>query len=85
MSALWPEFKSRLSGAVVVAHGAGTEKRFLRACPLHGFGPWLDTLALSRAALPGLDYQLIGGFDDEPGLLDAFAALRNLCTGLPAA
>lgn len=25
---LWPELKKRLSGAIVVAHGKGTEKRF---------------------------------------------------------
>jgi DNA polymerase-3 subunit epsilon len=37
----------------VVAHGSGTEKRFLRAFPLHGFGPWVDTLTLSRKILPG--------------------------------
>lgn len=51
---LWPEIKSRLSGVVVVAHGAGTEKRFLRAFPMHGFGPWIDTLALARAFMPEL-------------------------------
>ncbi len=50
--ALWPEIKSRLSGAIVVAHGKGTEKRFLRAFPGHGFGPWLDTLVLARAVWP---------------------------------
>jgi len=49
---LWPELKSRLSGAVVVAHGKGTEKRFLRTFPGHGFGPWIDTLLLARAAWP---------------------------------
>ena len=54
LPSLWPEIKSRLSGAVVVAHGAGTEKRFLRAFPMHGFGPWIDTLALSRALMPAL-------------------------------
>lgn len=54
LSSLWPEIKSRLSGAVVVAHGAGTEKRFLRAFPMHGFGPWIDTLALARALWPEL-------------------------------
>jgi len=54
MVALWPEFKTRLAGAVVVAHGAGTERRFLRIFPLHGFGPWVDTLAMSRAVLPEL-------------------------------
>jgi DNA polymerase-3 subunit epsilon len=46
--------RERLSGAVVVAHGKGTEKRFLRAFPGHGFGPWVDTLLLARAAWPDL-------------------------------
>lgn len=51
--------------------------------PWHGdSGHPISTAEALRSALPGLDYQLIGGFDDEPGLLDAFAALRNLCTGL---
>ena len=51
---LWPTVRDRLSGAVVVAHGKGTEKRFLRAFPGHGFGPWVDTLLLARAAWPEL-------------------------------
>ena len=51
---LWPEIESRLRGCPVVAHGAGTEKRFLRAFPLHGFSPWIDTLPIVRAAFPGL-------------------------------
>lgn len=50
---LWPEIKARLGGRWIVAHGSGTEKRFLRAFPLHGFGPWVDTLTLSRKILPG--------------------------------
>lgn len=51
---LWPIVKKRLGSAVVVAHGKGTEKRFLRAFPGHGFGPWVDTLLLARAAWPDL-------------------------------
>ncbi|MFC7337064.1 exonuclease domain-containing protein [Haloferula chungangensis] len=51
---LWPVIKKRLGSAVVVAHGKGTEKRFLRAFPGHGFGPWVDTLLLARAAWPEL-------------------------------
>jgi DNA polymerase III subunit epsilon len=51
---LWPDLRNRLQGAIVVAHGKGTEKRFLRAFPGHGFGPWLDTLQLSRAIWPDL-------------------------------
>ena len=50
---LWPEVKGRLGGRWIVSHGSGTEKRFLRVFPLHGFGPWVDTLTLSRQILPG--------------------------------
>ena len=57
---LWPELKSRLAGAAVVAHGKGTEKRFLRAFPGHGFGPWIDTLLVSRAAWPDLTDHSLG-------------------------
>lgn len=52
LMSLWPEIRERLGGAVVVAHGKGTEKRFLRVFPGHGFGPWVDTLWLVRAAWP---------------------------------
>ena len=59
MLGLWPEVKARLGGRLVVAHGAGTEKRFLRAYPMHGFGPWVDTLKLARRFWPGVrDYTL---------------------------
>lgn len=51
---LWPEIKKRLTDCAVVAHGHGTEKRFLQAFPGHGFGPWVDTLLLSRAVYPSL-------------------------------
>jgi DNA polymerase-3 subunit epsilon len=57
---LWPELKVRLAGAVVVAHGKGTEKRFLRAFPGHGFGPWIDTLLLARAVWPELPDHSLG-------------------------
>ena len=73
--ALWPELKSRLAGAVVVAHGKGTEKRFLRAFPGHGFGPWIDTLLIARAAWPGLD-------DHSLGALCALHGLTPVIEGL---
>lgn len=76
MTALWPEYKSRLAAAVVVAHGAGTEKRFLRAFPLHGFGPWLDTLAMARAALPDLPEHSLGAVTRA---LSAEDEVRALC------
>ena len=49
---LWPTVKAHLARGPVVAHGHGTEKRFLRAFPGHSFGPWIDTLQLARAAWP---------------------------------
>ena len=52
MLSLWPVVKEHLHGRVIVAHGKGTEKKFLRAFPGHGFGPWVDTLLLARATWP---------------------------------
>lgn len=49
---LWPIIKQNLQNRVIVAHGKGTEKKFLRCFPGHGFGPWIDTLLLSRAIWP---------------------------------
>ncbi len=72
---LWPELKSRLAGAVVVAHGKGTEKRFLRAFPGHGFGPWVDTLLLARAAWPDLSDHSLGALCTAHGLGGKVAGL----------
>lgn len=79
MTGLWPEFRDRLAGRVVVAHGAGTEKRFLRAFPMHGFGPWLDTIQLARRAWPGLGDYTLEGLATRLGLR---AELDTLCPGL---
>lgn len=57
---LWPQIRASLRGRVLVAHGAGTEKRFLRAFPGHGFGPWIDTLRLSRAVFPNAPSHALG-------------------------
>jgi DNA polymerase-3 subunit epsilon len=72
---LWPEFKRRLAGSVVVAHGKGTEKRFLRAFPGHGFGPWVDTLLLARAAWPQLTEHGLGALCETFHLSDRVRAL----------
>ena len=72
---LWPDLKRRLAGAVVVAHGKGTEKRFLRAFPGHGFGPWIDTLLLARAAWPELPDHSLGALCTGHGLTDAVRKL----------
>lgn len=75
---LWPEFRIRLGGAVVVAHGKGTEKRFLRTFPGHGFGPWVDTLLLSRAVWPELADHSLGALCEFHGLS---AEVRRLVPG----
>lgn len=72
---LWPELKQRLAGAVVVAHGKGTEKRFLRAFPGHGFGPWIDTLLLARAAWPDLPDHSLGALCESRGLVESVEAV----------
>lgn len=57
---LWPEIHSRLVNRCVVAHGAGTEQRFLRVFPGHGFSPWVDTLTLMRKAAPDCESHKLG-------------------------
>lgn len=76
---LWPEIRSRLQNTVVVAHGAGTEKRFLRAFPMHGFGPWLDTLQVAKRCLPNLEDYSLSALVCAVGLEPA---VRQLCPDL---
>jgi DNA polymerase III subunit epsilon len=55
-SEVLPELVQRLSGVPVVAHNIGTERSQLRSmAPLHKFGPWIDTLKLTRNAYPLLE------------------------------
>lgn len=68
MMMLWPIIKSTLANNIVVAHGHGTEKRYLRQFPGHGFGPWVDTLQLARAAWPKLSSHALGQVCDHCGL-----------------
>jgi DNA polymerase-3 subunit epsilon len=67
---LWPQVRSSLEGRWVVAHGAATEKRFLRVFPFHGFGPWVDTLNLTRAVYPSLPSHALGNAVSSLGLLE---------------
>lgn len=67
---LWPQVRSALEGRWVVAHGAATEKRFLRVFPFHGFGPWVDTLALTRAIYPSLPSHALGDTLAALGLVE---------------
>ena len=65
---LWPQVKASLGTRWVVAHGAATEKRFLRVFPFHGFGPWVDTLTLTRAVYPSLSSHALGDAVEKLGL-----------------
>lgn len=72
---LWPQIKSTLSGRPLVAHGHGTEKRYLSTFPGHGLGPWIDTLQLSRAAWPELSSHALGDLCEHFGLARAVSEL----------
>ena len=72
---LWPEVKGFLTGRVLVAHGHGTEKRFLRGFPGHGFGPWVDTLQLSRALWPDFKDHSLGSICDQLELTSGIQGL----------
>lgn len=68
LTALWPRLRGLLEGRWIVAHGAATEKRFLRAFPFHGFGPWIDTLKLARAVWPEWESFSLGDLVAAAGL-----------------
>lgn len=70
---LWPIINNYLSGKVVVAHGAGTEKRFLRAFPMHGFKLWIDTLQLARKIMPKAENHSLGALIEEIGVDEEIA------------
>ena len=72
---LYPQIKRRLKSCAVVAHGHGTEKRYLSAFPGHKFGPWIDTLPLSRAAYPELDSHKLGDLCDHLNLTEKVTSL----------
>jgi DNA polymerase-3 subunit epsilon len=74
---LWPQIKTAMEGCWIIAHGAATEKRFLRAFPFHSFGPWLDSLVLARAVYPKLSSHALGdviqalSLQNEPEIREA--------------
>ncbi len=75
---LWPVVKEHLGNRVIVAHGKGTEKKFLRAFPGHGFGPWVDTLLLSRATWPQWQDHSLGVLCDS---LELTSLVQAACPG----
>ncbi len=73
---LWPKIQRELSGKIMIAHGAATERRFLRIFPMHRLGPWLDSLQLARAAFPGLASYSLGDLCANLGLVER---VQELC------
>ena len=71
---LWPRLRGTLRGRTVVAHGAGTEKRVLRAFPMHGFAPWVDSLAVAQAAFPDEPDYSLTTLSHRLGVVDAIQA-----------
>ncbi len=76
---LWPDIFRRLCGIPLVAHNIGTERSILSSsAPLHVFGPWIDTLSLSRRAWPGLESYALEHLVPVLGL---DVAVSTLCPG----
>ena len=73
---LWPEINRRLRDRCVIAHGSGTEKRFLRAFPMHGFKTWADTLTISHAAYPEIGDHSLSALCDR---LELSRVVEQLC------
>lgn len=71
MLSLWLTFRHFLAGRVVVGHNPSTERRFLRVFPAHGFGPWLDTLALARHCIPTLRDLTLSSVCEALGVVSA--------------
>lgn len=72
---VWPEVRALLENAVIVGHNLATERRFLRTFPGHGFGPWLDTLALARETVPALGDYALGSLAETLGTVAETDAL----------
>ena len=75
---LWEEISPWLVDTPLVAHNIGTERTLLRAAaPLHRLGPWIDTLALARALLPGRASYALEDLVSSLGLTPRVAALAS--------
>lgn len=71
-----PELFQRLSNVPVVAHNIGTERNQLLAmAPMHKFGPWIDTLKLTRHAYPMLESKALDEVIIALGLGDRVTAI----------
>ena len=82
MQDLWPQLQPWFNTHGLVAHNAGTEKKVLgTAFPMHPFGPWIDTLTLTRLAYPHLETHKL---DDVIIALNLKNELEELCPGMEA-
>lgn len=76
LAELWPDLAPRLGVSALAAHNVATERKYLsKAFPLHGFGPWIDTLKLLRTAFPGLVSHALSDVLRDLGLAARVAAL----------
>lgn len=72
---LFPDLQTHLANRPLVAHAHGTEKRFLAALPGHPFGPWLDTLSLSKKFYPQAPSHKLGRLCDSLLITDQLRKL----------
>jgi len=85
LPSLLPELAPALLGRPLVAHNTGTERAILRkAFPMHAFGPWIDTLALARAAFPGRTSYALEDLVPALGLAGALADALEAAPGDPS-
>ncbi|HEY5654163.1 MAG TPA: 3'-5' exonuclease [Pontiella sp.] len=74
---LWPHIMSRLTDIPLCAHNVATEKKFSRAmAPMHRFGPWIDTLKISRKVWPGCTSYAL---EDLVDLFGLGSRINKLC------
>ena len=75
----WPELSALLVGRALVAHNASTERTILeKRAPLTPFGPWLDTLRMTRKYWPRMKSYALGDLIHTFGLEKQ---LNELCPG----
>ncbi len=73
----WSNISSLLLTHPIVAHNVSTEKTILtRLTPLHQYGPWLDTLQLTRALYPNLPSYTLSDLLDY---FDLYKTTQSTC------
>lgn len=66
----WDDFYPCLAGRRLVAHNIATERTILtRIAPLTKWGPWTDTLKISKAMFPRLPSYALGDLCEIFGLV----------------